>query len=159
MTLMTYRALFTVLTVGALAVSLTACTGGDDESPSPTVSTFSPSSTASPDAPDTGEQTDPPVGTGEGSVETPVAVPSSEADGWTDARAYDACRNEATRSQGADYTWNDRSSQVLVMSSAGRTMDVAGVYTGGDVGVANVVYRCVVDGTPSAPQLSGSVVR
>ncbi|ROS53015.1 hypothetical protein [Frigoribacterium sp. PhB24] len=164
---MTNRALITVLTAGVLALTLSACTSGDDD-PSPTVSSFSPTSTASPPAPDTGagatapttpmaptESADDPVGT----VETPVPVPADQADGWTDTRAYDACRNEAARSQGADYTWNDRSSQILVQGSGGRTIDVAGLYTGGDVGVANVTYRCAVGGTPDSPQLSGTVVR
>ncbi|KQS22697.1 hypothetical protein [Frigoribacterium sp. Leaf186] len=167
---MTKRALLTVFTAGAVVLALAACTGGDAE-PTPTLSSFTPTSTASPAAPDTGAETttptppsdDPsagdPTDDGSAAVETPVPVPADQADGWTDARAYDACRNEATRSQGSDYRWNDRSSQILVQGSAGRSIDVAGLYSGGDVGVANVVYRCVVGGTPDAPQLSGTVVR
>ncbi|NRD25404.1 hypothetical protein [Frigoribacterium sp. VKM Ac-2836] len=158
---MTNRALIAVLTAGALTLTLSACTSGDDD-PAPTVSSFSPTSTASPSAPDTGAETTAPTVPADDPVdaaETPVPVPADQADGWTDARAYDACRNEATRSQGADYTWNDRSSQILVQGSTGRTIDVAGLYTGGDVGVANVTYRCVVGGTPDSPQLSGAVVR
>lgn len=158
---MTNRALIAMLTAGALALTLSACTSGDDD-PTPTVSSFSPTSTASPSAPDTGAETVAPTAPTDDpndTVETPVPVPSDQADGWTDARAYDACRNEATRSQGADYTWNDRSSQILVQGSGGRSIDVAGLYSGGDVGVANVTYRCTVGGTPDSPQLSGTVVR
>ena len=67
--------------------------GGDD--PTPTMSSFSPTSTASPSAPDTGAETAAPTAPADdptGTVETPVPVPSDEADGWTDARASSGFR-------------------------------------------------------------------
>ncbi|WP_423918473.1 hypothetical protein ACPEEZ_10465 [Frigoribacterium sp. 2-23] len=131
--------------VAGAALGVTACTTDGDVAPS-TTSAPSPSASSSstPGVPDSAP---------------PVPVPTASAAGWTDDTAYQACVTEATSSQGADYTWSPRSSQVLVTTGSDKTMDVAGIYTGGDVGVANVTFRCVVGGTPGAPELSGSVLR
>lgn len=163
-----------ILLVVLAGGALTGCTSGPDgptasprSSPSPSRSaTASPTgptdpATASPSTPaedDAAPAPAPVPDPGPGGT-TPEPVPSASAAGWTDASAHEACVEHATETEGAGYTWSVRDGQTMVYQGGERTIDVAGIYQGGDVGVANVVYRCVLGGEPSAPQLSGGLVR
>ena len=161
--------LLVVLAVG----TLTGCTDGPGgPSPSttatassgpPSTPSSSPSAPASPSASapaDGGTAPAPaPAPVPDAGADAPEPVPEASAAGWTDDSAYEACVEHATETLGAGYTWSLRAGQTMVYQGGDRTIDVAGIYTGGDVGVANVVHRCVLGGSPSAPQLTGGLVR
>lgn len=160
------------LVLALAGVALTGCTGDEDDPSSTPGATTSPTATASP-APAPGPTDDAgdgdqggdgsgggDAGTGQGDAgSTPRPVPDAEAEGWTDETAYQACVGHATETEGGEYTWSVRAGQTMVYQGGDRTIDVTGIFTGGDVGVANVVYRCVLGGTPGAPELTGQVVR
>ena len=164
-----------VLLVVLAATTLTGCTGGPEgPSPSATATASSgpsgtPTGSPSPSAPpspsasapaDGGTAPAPAPEPAPGAVtEAPEPVPEASAAGWTDDSAYEACVEHATETLGAGYTWGVRAGQTMVYQGGDRTIDVAGIYTGGDVGVAHVVHRCVLGGSPSAPELTGGLVR
>lgn len=155
-----------VVLAAVLAGGLAGCTEPEAPETTPAATgTPVPTSTPEVEAPATGATDDPAVPSGDAGAPAPDAgsapapVPESEADGWTDETAYQACVAHATETEGAGYTWSVRAGQTMVYQDGRRTIDVAGIYTGGDVGVANVVYRCVLDGSPSDPRLDGAVVR
>ena len=162
---MTPRAASVVLVVSTgLVLALTGCVGGGDSDPTstPTRSASVPSATSSPtDAPTPTASSGPPasdVPTADPAPVSPVPVPTDEAGGWTDDTAYDACVEAAGAALGEDYTWYPRSSQALFTAGAGLSIDVDGVFSGSDVGIAKVTFRCSVAGTPSSPQVSGEIV-
>ena len=156
-----------ILLVVLAGGALTGCTSGPDgPSASPSRSAVATPTgpadpaTPSPSAPaaDDGAAPAPVPDPGPGGT-APEPVPSASAAGWTDDSAHEACVEHATETEGAGYTWSVRDGQTMVYQGGEPTIDVAGIYTGGDVGVANVVYRCVLGGEPSSPRLSGGLVR
>jgi len=157
-----------VLLAALLGGGLAGCTEPDAPATTPAGTTTPvPTSTPEVEAPSTGATDGPATPDDDagapapdaGSAPAPAPVPESEADGWTDETAYQACVAHATETEGAGYTWSVRAGQTMVYQDGRRTIDVAGIYTGGDVGVANVVYRCTLDGGPSDPRIDGAVVR
>ncbi len=144
-----------VLAVAAgLVLVLSGCTGsgGPTASPTPTSSasvTGSPSPSSSPSPGET-EPVDEPS--------SAAPVPTAGADAWTDQTAYDACVEAAGAELEAGYTWADRSTQTLVAADGGVSIDITGIFTGGDVGVANVTFRCLLTGDRSSPQVTGEIV-
>jgi hypothetical protein len=143
-----------VLAVAAgLVLVLSGCTGSDEPAASPTPSrSATATGSPSPSSPSSGE-TEP---ADEPSSAAPV--PTAGADAWTDQTAYDACVEAADAELETGYTWADRSSQTLVAADGGVSIDVTGIFTGGDVGVANVKFRCLLTGDRSSPQVTGEIV-
>jgi hypothetical protein len=143
-----------VLAVAAgLVLVLSGCTGSDEPAASPTPSrSATATGSPSPSSPSSGE-TEP---ADEPSSAAPV--PTAGADAWTDQTAYDACVEAADAELETGYTWADRSSQTLVAADGGVSIDVTGIFTGGDVGVANVTFRCLLTGDRSSPQVTGEIV-
>jgi hypothetical protein len=134
-----------------LVLALTGCTGsgGDASTPSPS-SSASGSSSSVPSAPSTGEPAPEPT--------SAAPVPTPDARAWTDETAYAACVETAEAQLEAGYTWAERSTQTLVPADGGVSMDITGIFTGGDVGVANVTFRCLLAGDQSSPQVTGALV-
>ena len=155
-----HRALVVTVALGA-ALALSGCVGGGDAGPSSTPTrsaTTSASPSASPPAsPSPSTSAEPAPGEGATSA-APAPQPSSGTPDWSDETAYQACVDSATTSLGGDYAWAARSSQALTGSGDARTIEITGQFTGGDVGVANVSYRCTIGGTPSAPVVTGALV-
>lgn len=159
-----HRVLVVTVALGA-ALALSGCVAGGDTGPSSTptrsASTSapaSPSASASPSAPATPSTSAEPAPGGGATSAAPAPQPSSGTADWSDETAYQACVDSATTSLGGDYAWAARSSQALTGSGDARTIEITGQFTGGDVGVANVSYRCTVGGTPSAPAITGALV-
>ena len=135
-----------LIAASGLLLALTGCVGGGDAEPSPTTS-----ASASASSPSTVEPAPEPT--------SAPPVPTTGADAWTDDTGYAACVEHAGTDLEAGYTWYPRTTQALVAGSDGTTIDITGVFTGGDVGVANVTYGCVLGGTQAAPEISGALVR
>jgi hypothetical protein len=134
-----------------LVLGLTGCTGPDDATPSPTASSTSTAAASpSPSSPGETEPADEPS--------SAAPVPTAGADAWTDQTAYDACVEAADDELESGYTWADRSSQTLVAADGGVSIDITGIFTGRDVGVANVTFRCVLTGDRSSSEVTGEIV-
>jgi len=137
-----------VLAVAAgLVLVLSGCTGSD--APAPTSSATA-----------TGGASSSPGGTEPADEPSSAApVPTAGADAWTDETAYEACVAAADAELEPGYTWAARSTQTLVAVDGGVSIDITGIFTGGDVGVANVTFRCQLTGDRSSPQVTGEIVR
>ena len=135
-----------------LVLVLSGCTGSDG--PTTTAApTGSASATSGPSSSSSSGTTEP---ADEPSSAAPV--PTSGGDAWTDETAYDACVAAADAELETGYTWAERTTQALVAADGGVSIDITGIFTGGDVGVANVTFRCVLTGDRSSPQVTGEIV-